>query len=56
MKLHEGRKEGKKVSLFTENVPKPFKLRKLLFSNIINILTYFLESHGHYNFTPSHLL
>lgn len=46
----------KKISLSTENMPNPFKLRKLLFSNIINVLTYFLESHRHYNFTLSHLL
>lgn len=36
----------KKISLSTENVPKPFKVRKSLFSNIINVLAYFPPSFG----------
>lgn len=36
----------KKISLSTENVPNPFKVRKLLFSNIINVLAYFFPSFG----------
>lgn len=36
----------KKISLSTENVPNPFKVGKLLFSNIVNVLAYFSPSFG----------
>lgn len=36
----------KKISLSTENVPNPFKVRKLLFSATINVFAYFPSSFG----------
>lgn len=36
----------RKISLSTENMPIPFKVRKLLFSNIMNVLLDFPPSFG----------